>query len=42
MEELGKILINIALDGKDVRIGLEKYRDEIVKKVTSNISKSNY
>jgi Dullard-like phosphatase family protein len=42
LEELGKILINIALDGKDVRIGLEKYRDEIVKKVTSNISKSNY
>ena len=42
LEELGKILINIAQDGKDVRIGLEKYRDEIVKKVTSNISKSIY
>ena len=42
LEELGKILINIAEDGEDVRIGLEKYRDEIVKKVTSNISKSNY
>ena len=42
LEELGKILINIAEDGGDVRIGLEKYRDEIVKKVTSNISKSNY
>ena len=42
LEELGKILINIAKDGNDVRIGLEKYRDEIVKKVTSNISKSNY
>ena len=42
LEELGKILINIAKDGGDVRIGLEKYRDEIVKKVTSNISKSNY
>ena len=41
LEELGKILINIAEDGGDVRIGLEKYRDEIVKKVTSNISKSN-
>ena len=42
LEELGKILINIAEDGGDVRIGLEKYRDEIVKKVTSNISKYNY
>ena len=42
LEELGKILINIAKDGGDVRNGLEKYRDEIVKKVTSNISKSNY
>ena len=42
LEELGKILINIAKDGGDVRIGLERYRDDIVKKVTSNISKSNY
>ena len=42
LEELGKILVNIAKDGGDVRIGLEKYRDEIVKKVTSNISKNNY
>ena len=42
LEELGKILVNIAKDGGDVRIGLEKYRDEIVKKVTSNISKCNY
>ena len=42
LEELGKILINIAKDGGDVRVGLEKYRDEIVKKVTSNISKTNY
>ena len=42
LEELGKILINIAKDGGDVRIGLEKYRDEIVKKVTSNISRNNY
>ncbi len=42
LEELGKILINIAKDGGDVRIGLQKYRDEIVKKVTSNISKSNF
>jgi len=42
LEELGKILENIAKDGGDVRIGLEKYRDEIVKKVTSNISKTDY
>ncbi len=42
LEELGKILVNIAKDGGDVRIGLEKYRDEIVKKVTSNISRNNY
>ena len=42
LEELGIILINIAIDGGDVRIGLEKYKDEIVRKVTSNISKTNY
>ena len=42
LEELGKILVNIAKDGGDVRNGLEKYRDEIVKKVTSNISRNNY
>ena len=35
-------LINIAKDGGDVRIGLEKYKDEIIKKVTSHISKNNY
>ena len=42
LEELGKILINIAKEGGDLRIGLEKYKDEIIRKVTSNISKSNY
>ena len=42
LEELGKILINIAKEGGDVRIGLNKYRDEIVNKVTSNISKKYY
>ena len=42
LEELGKILINIAKEGGDVRIGLNKYRDEIVNKVTSNISKNYY
>ena len=42
LEELGIILINIAKEGGDLRKGLEKYKDEIVRKVTSNISKSNY
>ena len=42
LEELGKILINIAKEGGDVRISLKKYRDEIIKKVSSNISKRNY
>ena len=42
LEELGKILINIAKEGGDIRIGLNKYRDEIVNKVTSNISKKYY
>ena len=42
LEELGTILINIAKEGGDLRIGLEKYKDEIVRKVTSNISKNNY
>ena len=39
--DLLPILKHIAEDKKDVRIGLQKYRDEIVKKVTSNISKHN-
>ena len=38
---LSPILINIAEEGGDIRKGLEKYRDEIVEKVTSNISKNN-
>ena len=42
LEELGKILVNIAKEVWDVRIGLKKYRDEIIKKVSSNISKRNY
>ena len=42
LEELGIILVNIAKEGGDVRIGLEKYKDDILRKVTSNISKSNY
>ena len=40
--DLIPILKHIAEEGKDVRVGLEKYRDEIVRKVTSNISKQNY
>ena len=42
LQELGIILINIALDGGDVRKGLEKYKDEIIRKVTSNISKNKF
>jgi Dullard-like phosphatase family protein len=42
LEELGIILINIAKDGGDVRKGLIKYKDEIIRKVTSNISRNNY
>jgi hypothetical protein len=37
--DLGKILVNIANDGGDIRKGINKYKDEILKKVTSNISK---
>ena len=39
--DLLPILKHIAEEGKDVRIELAKYRDEIVKKITSNISKHN-
>ena len=38
---LSPILTNIAEEGGDIRKGLAKYRDEIVEKVTSNISKHN-
>ena len=37
--DLMPILVNIAKEGGDVRVGLRKYRDEIVNKVTSNMSK---
>ncbi len=37
--DLAPILINIAKEGGDIRVGLAKYKDEIVKKVSSNISK---
>ena len=39
--DLLPILIDIAEDEGDVREGLSKYRNDIVKKVTSNISKYN-
>ena len=39
--ELMEILINIAKSGVDVREGLAQYRNDIVQKVTSNISKYN-
>ena len=35
--DLGNILVNIAKDGGDVRNGIKKYKDDIVKKVTSNL-----
>lgn len=39
--DLMPILINIAQEGGDVRHGLSKYREEILRKVSSNISKNN-
>ena len=39
--ELISILINIANEKQDVREGVKKYKDEIVKKVSSNLSKHN-
>ena len=41
MINLATILINIAEEGGDIGQSLAKYRDEIVKKVTSNIYKHN-
>ena len=39
LNNLSGILEKIAQEGGDLRKGLEKYRDEIVEKVTSNLSK---
>ena len=39
--ELITILVNIAKEGGDIRIGLEKYKDDILKKVSSCISMEN-
>ena len=35
--DLCPILINIAKEGGDDRVGLKKYRDEIIRKVTSSV-----
>ena len=40
LEELGKILVNIAKEGGDLRIGIEKYKYNILNKVTFN--RTNY
>jgi Dullard-like phosphatase family protein len=42
LKELGIILVKIAIDGGDVRKGIIRYKDDIIRKVTSNIYKSNY
>ncbi len=39
--ELMPILVNIAKEGNDIRKGLVKYKDDIVKKVTSCFSKND-
>jgi Dullard-like phosphatase family protein len=39
--DLNKILVNIAKEGGDIRKGLVKYKDDILKKVSSTISKEN-
>jgi Dullard-like phosphatase family protein len=39
--DLIPILVNIAKEGGDIREGLIKYKDEILKKVSSSISKEN-
>ena len=36
---LSTILVKIAQERGDIRVGLEKYRDEILEKVSSNLSK---
>ena len=40
--DLIPILINIAKEGGDIRKSLQKYKDEIIKNVTSSISKTEY
>ena len=33
-KELGKILVNIAKEGGDLRIGIKKYKEDILNKVS--------
>ena len=40
--ELMPILLDIAKEGGDVRYGLNKYRNEIIGKITSNIAKRKF
>ena len=40
--DLMPILLDIAIEGGDVRNSLNKYRNEIIGKITSNITKKNY
>ena len=40
--DLKDLLIKIAKNGGDLRIGLEKYHEDIAEKITSNIYKYNY
>ena len=39
--DLIPILVNIAKDGGDIRKGLVKYKEDILKKISSSISKEN-
>ena len=36
------ILLDIAKEGGDVRYGLNKYKNEIIGKITSNIAKRKF
>jgi Dullard-like phosphatase family protein len=40
--DLMPILLDIAKEGGDVRYGLNKYRNEIIEKISSNISRKKY
>ena len=42
LNELGKILVNIIKDGNDVRNGIEKYKKEIIEKISSNSYMNKY
>jgi CTD small phosphatase-like protein 2 len=40
--ELMPILMNIAIEGGDIRNGLARYRDDIIRKVSSNLSRQSF